>query len=62
MLPSGGGDQIAMPQINLSVSGYEPESLRGSHIRSPGTRTQGSLVIPQLDGPVSLLTRDPIRR
>ena len=26
MLPSGGGDQIAMPQINLSRLGYEPES------------------------------------
>ena len=62
MLPSGGGDQIAMPQINLSISGYEPKSLRGSHIRSPDTRAQGSLVMPQLGGPVSLPTRDPIRR
>ena len=62
MLPSGQGDQIAMPQINLSISGYEPKSLRGSHIRSPDTRAQGSLVIPQLDGPVSPPTRDPIRR
>ena len=61
MLPSEGGDQIAMPKINLSISGYEPESLRGSH-RSPDTRAQGSSVIPQLDGPVSLPTRDPIRR
>ena len=62
MLPSGGGDQMAMPQINLSILGYEPESLRGSHIRSPDTRVQGSSVISQLDGPVSLPTRDPIRR
>ena len=62
MLASGGGDQIALPQINLSILGYEPESLRGSHIRSPDTRAQGSSVIPQLDGPVSLPTRDPIRR
>ena len=61
MLPSGGGDQIAMPQINLSISGYEPKSLRVSQIRSPDTSAQGSSVIPQLDGPVSLLTRDPIR-
>ena len=45
MLPSGGGDQIAMPQINLSISGYEPESLRGSHIRSPDTRAQESPVL-----------------
>ena len=62
MLPSGGGDQIAIPQINTAILGYEPESLRGSHIRSPDTRAQGSSVIPQLDGPVSLPTRDPIRR
>ena len=28
MLPSRRGDQIAIPQSNLSISGYEPESLR----------------------------------
>ena len=61
MLPSGRGDQIAIPQINLSIPGYEPKSLRGSH-RSPDMRTQESVVIPQLDGPVSLLSRDPISR
>ena len=57
MLPSQQGDQIAMTQINLSILGYEPESLRNSHIRSPDTRAQESLVIPQLDGPVSLLSK-----
>ena len=62
MLPSGRRDQIAMLQINLSILGYKPETLRGSHIRSPDTRAQGSSVIPQLDGPVSLPMRDPIRR
>ena len=62
MLPSGGGDQMAMPQINLSISRYEPKSFRGSHTRSPATRAQGSSMIPKLDRPVSLLTRDPIRR
>ena len=62
MLPSGGGDQLAIPQINLSISGYEPNSLRDSHIRSPAMRTQEFSIIPQLDGPVSLLTRDPIGR
>ena len=62
MLPSGGGDQMAMPQTSLSILGYEPESLRDSHTRSPATRTQGSSMIPQLDGPASLPTRDPIRR
>ena len=40
MLPSGGGDQLAIPQINLSVLGYEPDSLRDSHIRSPSMRAQ----------------------
>ena len=24
MLPSGGGDQLAIPQINLSILEYEP--------------------------------------
>ena len=38
MLPSGGGVQLAIPQINLSISGYEPDSLRDSHIRSPPMR------------------------
>ena len=56
MLPSGGVDQLALPQINLSISGYEPDSLRHSHIRSPAMRAQEILIIPQLDGPVSLLT------
>ena len=62
MLPSGGGDPLAIPQINLSISGYEPNSLRDSHTRSPATRAQKISVIPQLDGPMSLPTRDPIRR
>ena len=38
MLPSGGGNQLAIPQINLSITGYEPESLRDSHTRSPAAR------------------------
>ena len=62
MLPSGGGDQLAIPQINLFISGYEPDSLRDSHTRFPAMRAKGISMIPQLDGPVSLLTRDPIGR
>ena len=62
MLPSGRGDQLAIPQINLSISGYEPDSLRDSHIRSPAMRAQEISIIPQLDGAVSLPTRDPIKR
>ena len=62
MLPFGGGDQLAIPQINLSILGYEPKSLRDSHTRFPAVRAQEISMMPQLDGPVSLLTRDPIRR
>ena len=42
--------------------GYEPDSLRESHIRSPAMRAQDISIIPQLDRAVSLLTRDPIVR
>ena len=62
MLPSGGGDQLAISQINLSISGYEPDSLRDSHIRSPSVRAQEISIMPQLDGPMSLPRRDPIGR
>ena len=62
MLPSGGGDQLAIPQINLSILGYEPDSLRDSYIRSPSTRAQEISIMPQLDGPASLPRRDPIGR
>ena len=62
MLPSSGGDQLAIPQINLSILGYEPNSLRDSHIRSPSMRAQEISIIPQLGGPASLSTREPIGR
>ena len=32
MIPSGGGDPVAIPQINLSILGYGPDSLRDSHV------------------------------
>ena len=47
-------EQMPMPHINLSISQYDPESLRGSHIRSYDTRMQ---TMPQLDGPVSVWSR-----
>ena len=62
MLPSCGGDQLAIPQINLSILGYEPNLLRESHIRSTAIRAQEISIMPQLDGPASLPIRDPIRR
>ena len=42
MLPSGGGDHLAIPQVNLSILGYEPDSLRNSHIRSPSMCSPGN--------------------
>ena len=58
ILPSGMNEQVPMPHINLSISGYGPESLKGSHIRTQDTRGQENLTIPQLDGPVSVPIRD----
>ena len=62
MLPSGRGDHLTIPQVNLSISGYEPHSLRNSYIRSPSMWAQESLILPQLDGLASLPIRDPIGR
>ena len=55
ILPTGTSEQVPMPHINLSIPGYEPESLRGSYIRTQDTGIPET--IPQLDGPVSI----PIR-
>ena len=59
MLPSGGGDQVAIPQINLSIWGYGPNSLRDSHVGTPAMRAQEISILPQLDGPVSIPMRVP---
>ena len=58
ILPTGMNEQVSMPHINLSILRYEPESLRGSHIRTQDTGIQGNSMIPQLEGPVSIPTRD----
>ena len=55
ILPSGMNEQMPMPHINLSISRYDPESLRGSHTRTHDTGIQET--IPQLDGPVSVQSR-----
>ena len=47
ILPTGMSEQVPIPYINLSISGYDPESLRGSHIRTQDTGIQEP--IPQLD-------------
>ena len=62
MLPSGRGDHLMIPQVNLSILGYEPDLLRTSHMRSPSMRTQEISMTAQLDGLGSLSMRDPIGR
>ena len=59
MIPSGGGDPMAIPQINLSILGYGPNSLRNSHVGTPAMGAQEISILPQLDGPVSILARGP---
>ena len=58
ILPTGVSEKMPMPHINLSISGYEPESFRGSHMRPQDTGIQENSTIPQLDGPVSIPARD----
>ena len=59
MIPSGGGDPVAIPQINLSILGYGPNSLRDSHVGTPAMGAQEISILPQLDGPVSISARGP---
>ena len=60
MLPSGQGDHLTIPHVNLSISGYELDLLRTSNMRFPSMWAQEISIMPQLDGPGSLLMRDPI--
>ena len=46
MLPSGQGDDVMIPHVNLSISGYEPDSLRSSNMRSPSMQAQEISTIP----------------
>ena len=62
MLPSSGRDHLAIPQVNLSILGYEPDLLRNSHGRCPSRWAQEISIMPQLDGLASLPMRDPIGR
>ena len=60
LFPSGHGDHVNIPHVNLSISGYEPELLRTLvGTRSPSMRTQEISAVPQLDGPRSLPRREP---
>ena len=62
ILPPRIGDYIAIPHVNLSASGYEPDSLGSSGIRSPPARAQETSTVSQLDGPGSLPTVNPAQK
>ena len=59
MTPSGGGDLVAIHEINLSILGYGPNSLRDSHVGTPAMGAQEISILPQLDGPISISARGP---
>ena len=62
LLPSGHGDHVKIPQVNLSITGYEPDSLRTLVCtRLPSMRTHEISAVPQLDGPRSLPRKEPDR-
>ena len=58
ILPTGMNEQIQFPNINLSISGYDSETLRGSHARPQEPRMQENSAIPQLDGPSTIPRRN----
>ena len=62
LLPSGQGDHVMIPHVNLSISGYEPDYLRLSGMRSPSIQAQEVSAILQVNGPGSLPMRDHIER
>ena len=51
-------EQIQFPNINISVSGYDSETLRDSHVRSQEPGMQENLAIPQLDGASTIPSRN----
>ena len=61
LIPPGIGDNTSIPHVSLSILGYEPDPLRTSGIRSLPERAREVSMIPQLDGPRSLSTRDHTR-
>ena len=54
--PTGMSERVPVPHLNLSISRYDPNSLRGSHTRTHNTGIRES--IPQLDRPVSAPSRN----
>ena len=61
ILPSGLRDPMTIQQVNLSVSGYQLDSLRAPGIGSSPVGTQEASVIPQLDVPRSIPMREHAR-
>ena len=61
MIPTSGEDQIALPQINLSISRYGPNSLQDCQFGSLDVRAKEISVLPQVDGPVSIPMRGNVR-
>ena len=61
LLTSSHGDHVTIPHVNLSISGFEADSLRTFGMRSPSMQAQEVSAIPQLDGPRFLLMREPAR-
>ena len=59
IIPPRIANKISIPNVNLLASGYEPDSLGSSCMRSPPARAQETSIVPQLDGPRSLLTVNP---
>ena len=50
LLPSGHEDHVKIPHVNLSITGYEPDSLRTLvGMGTPSLRTWEISTIPQLD-------------
>ena len=51
LLASAQWNHVMIPHVNLSISGYEPHSLRTFGMRSPSMWAQKVSAIPQVDGP-----------
>ena len=62
LLPSGQVDHVMIPHVDLSISGYEPDSLRTSGMRSSSMQAQEVSAIPQVDQPGSLPMRNHTER
>ena len=58
MQSSGMNEQIPFPHMNMSISEYDSETLRGSYRRPQEPGMQENSVIPQLDGLPSIPSRN----